>query len=137
MTTARAQSESFAPGPEITRDDTLYPGTRGHIMWLRDERKNKLFSNPEKMTPEDDLELLFAYSTHPEKLQHIKGSKATAIIRKFGLNLSHEREMKLADHATAQLQIFLKTLTVPKKPTAAPAPRKPAARPTKRRSSTR
>ena len=137
MTTARAQAASLSPGPEILKDDTLFPGTRGHIMWLRDERKNKLFSNPEKMTPADDLELLFAYSTHPEKLQHIKGPKATEIIRKWGLNLTHEREMKLADHATAQLQIFLKTLTVPKKPTAAPAPRKPAARPTKRRSSTR
>jgi hypothetical protein len=131
MTTARAQALSVVSKPSEIDGDTLYPGTRGHIIWLRDERKNKLFHKPKEMTDFDSAEILFAYSTNPEKLQSIKGQAATAIIKKFSINLTHDREKRLSDHADEQLEKYIRTLTSPKKQPAQ-ASRKPVARARKR-----
>ena len=137
MTSAKAQAKSLQTAPQTAGQDTLYPGARGHIIWLRDERKNAIFRDPKKMTSEQEIELLFAYTQDPAQLQSLRGAKATAAVKSFMLSLTHGREKRLPAHESEQLQIFLAPLALPKKTTAATPSRPAAARPTKRQSATR
>lgn len=129
MTTARAQTSSINSVAIDSKDDTLYPGTLGHIRWLLD-RGNKTLSTG-KMDINSVGEICFAYSTDPEGLQKFKGPRAKAVLDKFMIRMTPDRFSRLQAHAETELMKYIKTLTTPKKPTAQVS-RKPAARARKR-----
>lgn len=111
---------------------TVWPITYGHIVWLRDLRKNKFIL---KQTVEDFAiaEICFAFTQEPLALQSIKGATATKRINDLLLSTSPATLTALFTHAIEQFEIHAKTLTLPKKAQAAAPPRrKTAARARKR-----
>lgn len=113
MTTGRAKKESVTDQPVGTKKHTLYAGTLGHLRWLMDRKNKTITTGSVEMQPV--LEICFAYTTDPEKLQTFKGAKATAAIDKFAVNLTNEDFARIQTHAEEQLMKYAKTLTSPKK----------------------
>lgn len=131
MTRQRAKSESVKDTATPYKKHTLYPGTLGHLGWLI-ERGNKTLKTGE-VEMDSVLEICFAYTTDPEKLQSYKGPKAKAAIKKFGVTLTNEEFSRIQAHAEEQLMKHIKTMTAPKKKQAAARPgTRKATRPRKR-----
>ena len=130
MKTATAQKKSLLATTKTVAGHTVHTIAYGHVVWLRDTRKNKIITQ----CKEDDFsmaELCFAFTQDPITLQGIVGAKATKAINNLLLSSSPATLGSLFNHAAEQLSIYAKTLTTPKKATAAVS-RKPAARRRKR-----
>lgn len=113
MTTARAQSESVTDQPIQGKKYTLYPGTLGHRAWLI-ERKNPSFVGGQ-VTTDTVVEMCFAYTSDPEKLQTIKGAKATELVNRFKVNLTDDEFGRIQEHVLSILEKAQRTATTPKK----------------------
>lgn len=122
MTTSRAQNESVTDQPIQGKKFTLYPGTIGHRLWLT-ERKNASFTGGD-VTLDSVAELCFAYTTDPEKLQSLKGVKASEAVNKFKINLTDEEFGRIQDHVLGILSKTKLTATSPKKKPGARVPLK-------------
>jgi hypothetical protein len=130
MKTTTAQRKSLVATTKTIAGHTVYSIAYGHIVWLRDTRKNKVVTSGK----EDDFsmaEVCFAFTQDPLVLQGITGAKATKLVNDLLLSSAINTLEDLFNHAAEQLVIYAKTLSTPKKSPAA-ASRKPAVRPRKR-----
>jgi len=125
-----AQKKSLLATTKTVAGHTVHTIAYGHVVWLRDTRKNKIITQGK----EDDYsmaEICFAFTQDPLALQGIIGAKATKAVNDLLLSSSPATLASLFVHAAEQLTIYAKTLTTPKKAPAQES-RKPAARRRKR-----
>lgn len=130
MTTQKAQLAAVMAQPKTIHGIKVWPVTPGHIIWLRETRKNKVLNGK----PEDDFamgEICFAFTQDPLPLQRITGQVATKRVNELLIATPVATLRALFVYAAEQLDIYLKTLASPKK-LPAQASRKPAARARKR-----
>jgi len=130
ITLERAQSASVTATTKTIAGHKVWPVTHGHIIWLRDIRKNKIICGK----AEDDFamaEICYAFTQAPLPLQRIVGTKAKTAVETLLIESTPAALISLFTYASEQLEIYLKTLTAPKKQPAE-ASRKPAARVRKR-----
>ena len=130
MKTEIAQKKSLLATTKTVAGHKVHSIAYGHILWLRDVRKNKILTK----SVEDDFamaEICFAFTQDPLALQSFTGAKATKSVNDLLLSSSPATLESLFNHATEQITIYCKTLTSPKK-AQAQANRKPVARRRKR-----
>jgi len=130
MKTETAQIKSVVATTKTVSGVKVWPVTQGHIIWLRDTRKNKIMTGK----AEDDqsmAEICFAFTKDPLVLQRIIGQSATKQVNELLIGTPVATLSALFNYAAEQLDIYIKTLTTPKKATAE-VNRKPAARARKR-----
>mgnify|MGYP000166720174 CR=1 FL=1 len=130
MTTEKAQLAAVMAQPKTIHGVKVWPVTQGHIIWLRETRKNKILNGKE----EDDFamaEICFAFTQDPLPLQRITGQVAAKRINELLIASPVSTLRALFTYAAEQLDIYIKTLVSPKK-LPAQASRKPAARARKR-----
>lgn len=130
MTKEKAQLASVMAQPKTIHGVKVWPVTQGHIIWLRETRKNKILNGKE----EDDFtmaEICFAFTQDPLPLQRITGQAATKRVNDLLISSPVATLRALFTYAAEQLDIYIKTLAAPKK-LPAQASRKPVARVRKR-----
>lgn len=130
MTKEKAQLAAVMAQPKTLHGVKVWPVTQGHIIWLRETRKNKILNGK----PEDDFamaEICFAFTQDPLQLQRITGQSATKRVNELLLSSPVATLRALFTYAAEQLDIYIKTLASPKKAPAQES-RKPAARARKR-----
>lgn len=119
MTPDAARRKSLTSVTKTVAGLKVWPVAYGHVLWLRDTRKNKILTRGDA----DDFsvaEICFAFTQDPLALQSITGAKATKAVNDMLLSGSISDLNKLFEHATEQLTIYAKTLPVAKKTPAAP-----------------
>lgn len=130
MTKEKAQLTAVMAITKTIHGVKVWPVTQGHIIWLREIRKNKILNGK----PEDDFamaEICFAFTQDPLPLQRITGQAATKRVNELLISSPVATLRALFTYAAEQLDIYIKTLASPKK-LPAQASRKPAARARKR-----
>lgn len=130
MTKEKAQLASVMAQPKTIHGVKVWPVTQGHIIWLRETRKNKILNGKD----EDDFamaEICFAFTQDPLPLQRITGQAATKRVNDLLISSPVATLRALFTYAAEQLDIYIKTLAAPKK-LPAQASRKPVARVRKR-----
>ena len=114
MKSNTAQKKSLIATTKTIAGHTVYSVAYGHVVWLRDIRKNKIITK----SAEDDFsmaEICFAFTKDPLALQSFTGAKATKEINDLLLSSSPATLGSLFNHAAEQLEIYCSTLTTQKK----------------------
>jgi len=130
MTKEKAQIAAVMATPKTIHGVKVWPVTQGHLTWLRSTRKNKILNGKD----EDDFsmaEICFAFTQDPLPLQRITGQAATKRVNDLLVSTPVRTLKALFVYAAEQLDIYIQTLTSPKKQPAQVS-RKPAARARKR-----
>lgn len=118
MKTETAQSRSITDAPKIIHGTKVWPLAYGHRSWLI-QRKNKVVLGSKNVDDYAIAEFCFAFTRDPLALQSIKGVAATKVVNDLLFSSSEAKLSALLKHAFEQVEIYQKTLSVPKKPQAA------------------